>query len=159
MMKSQRDEIKGYSLAGGKSAVPSRAPPKPAAQPRAAAPVSGVKVTQIRRGDGINYPQPGDVCTVHYVGKLRATKQVFDSSIKRGPPFTFQVGTGQVIRGWDEGVLQMSLGEKSQLVISPEYGYGATGQGPIPPNAELVFDVDLLAINGQKAGGRFAGGN
>ncbi|KAJ1483050.1 hypothetical protein T484DRAFT_1623413, partial [Baffinella frigidus] len=98
----------------------------------------GIKYTQIRKGDGQNYPQPGDVLTMHYVGKLRATKTVFDSSIKRGQPFQFQIGVGQVIRGWDEGVMQMSLGEKAQLVLAPEFGYGEQGQGPIPPNAELV---------------------
>ena len=121
--------------------------------------LGGVKVTQIRKGDGKNYPQIGDTLTMHYVGKLRDTKQVFDSSIARGQPFTFTIGQGMVIRGWDEGILKMSLGEKAQLVIQSEYGYGAAGQGPIPPNADLVFDVDLLAINGMKASGRFAGAN
>ena len=85
--------------------------------------------------------------------------QVFDSSIARGQPFTFTIGQGMVIRGWDEGILKMSLGEKAQLVIQSEWGYGSAGQGPIPPNADLVFDVDLLAINGMKATGRFAGAN
>ena len=73
---------------------------------------------------------------------------VFDSSHKRGRPFQFVIGVGQVIRGWDEGVAQMSLGEKAKLFISSDYGYGARGAGNvIPPNADLIFEVELLKIN------------
>mmetsp|Transcript_576 Transcript_576/g.1369 ORF Transcript_576/g.1369 Transcript_576/m.1369 type:complete len:84 (-) Transcript_576:120-371(-) len=74
--------------------------------------------------------------------------QVFDSSHRKGRPFTFTIGIGQVIRGWDEGVAQMSLGEKATLFITPDYGYGARGAGNvIPPNADLQFEVELLQIN------------
>ena len=73
--------------------------------------------------------------------------QVFDSSHKRGRPFQFVIGIGQVIRGWDEGVMQMSLGEKAKLSITSDYGYGARGAGNvIPPNADLLFEVQLLKI-------------
>ena len=77
---------------------------------------------------------------------------MFDSSHRKGRPFSFTIGIGQVIRGWDEGVAQMSLGEKSILRITSDYGYGARGAGGvIPPNADLNFEVELLAINGQSA--------
>eukprot|EP01048_Picozoa_sp_COSAG05_P012056 COSAG05_NODE_1181_length_5596_cov_3.093687_10_plen_137_part_00 len=69
----------------------------------------------------------------------------FDSSVDRGQPFQFQIGVGQVIRGWDVGVMKMSLGEKSRLNITPDFGYGAQGAGGvIPPNADLIFEVELL---------------
>ena len=84
-----------------------------------------------------------DGCIDHSVGCwLCSTK--FDSSVDRGSPFQFTIGIGQVIKGWDEGVMQMSLGEKARLEMSPEYGYGSRGVGPIPPNAKLTFEIELL---------------
>ena len=84
---------------------------------------------------------------MHYTGTLESGAK-FDSSRDRGQPFSFQIGVGQVIRGWDEGVMQMSIGEKAKLLISSDFGYGAQGAGGvIPPNADLVFEVELLAIN------------
>lgn len=80
--------------------------------------------------------------------------QQFDSSYDKGRPFQFKIGRGQVIQGWDEGVMKMSLGEKAKLMISSDYGYGSQGAGGvIPPNADLVFEVELLAIGDLKAGG------
>jgi FK506-binding protein 1 len=76
----------------------------------------------------------------------------FDSSYDRGQPFSFKIGKGEVIQGWDEGVIQMSLGEKATLNISSDYGYGSEGAGGvIPPNADLVFVVELLAIGDKEA--------
>ncbi|CDS35643.2 fk506 binding protein [Echinococcus multilocularis] len=105
----------------------------------------GVDVEVIKPGDGTNYPKKGQTVTVHYTGTLTSGKK-FDSSRDRGMT-AFLRKFLQVIKGWDEGVAQMSLGERSKLTISPDYGYGSTGAaGVIPPNATLVFDVELLSF-------------
>jgi len=98
-------------------------------------------------GDGKTYPKPNTKLTMHYIGTLASNGSKFDASRDRGRPFSFTIGVGQVIRGWDEGVMQMSLGEKAILKITSDYGYGARGAGGvIPPNADLNFEVELLAI-------------
>ena len=90
-------------------------------------------------------PKKGQTVVVNYTGYLdNGTK--FDSSIDRGQPFEFILGAGQVIPGWDEGIASMHIGGKRKLIIPPNLAYGANGQGPIPPNARLTFDVELLAI-------------
>ncbi len=103
-----------------------------------------VQIETLQTGTGTE-AKNGNLVAVHYTGWLTdGTK--FDSSVDRGEPFAFVLGSGQVIRGWDEGVLGMRIGEKRKLTIPPELGYGASGVGPIPPNATLVFDVELLAV-------------
>lgn len=87
----------------------------------------------------------GDIVTVHYTGTLEnGTK--FDSSLDRGQPFEFTLGVGQVIKGFDKGILGMKIGEKKRIVISSEDGYGSAAVGSIPPNSTLIFDVELLGI-------------
>mmetsp|Transcript_25823 Transcript_25823/g.80859 ORF Transcript_25823/g.80859 Transcript_25823/m.80859 type:complete len:122 (-) Transcript_25823:279-644(-) len=109
----------------------------------------GVTKETISAGDGTTFPSQGDTLTMHYTGTL-VDGSVFDSSVTKGRPFQFRIGMSQVIRGWDEGVAQMSIGEKAILKITPDYGYGAAGAGGvIPPNADLIFEVELLQINGE----------
>jgi FKBP-type peptidyl-prolyl cis-trans isomerase len=106
----------------------------------------GVSIETIQAGDGKTFPQKGQKVHVHYTGTLTDGK-VFDSSRTRGEPFTFTLGMGQVIRGWDEGVAQLSIGQRANLTCTPDYAYGPRGYpGAIPPNATLVFDVELLRI-------------
>ena len=118
----------------------------------------GVEKEIIKPGDGTNFPKRGDQLTMHYTGTLADGGKQFDSSVSRGKPFQFMIGIGQVITGWDEGVIKMSLGEKAMLKISSDYGYGRDGApGAIPPNADLNFEVELLAIGSQKAPGFTSG--
>lgn len=106
---------------------------------------SGLQYVDIVEGDGAT-PQPGQTVMVHYTGTLENGLK-FDSSVDRGQPFSFKIGVGQVIQGWDEGVGTMQVGGKRKLIIPSELGYGARGAGGvIPPNATLLFDVELLRI-------------
>lgn len=107
---------------------------------------SGLSYTDTKVGEGPT-PKKGDTVIVHYTGWLKQNDQKFDSSVDRGEPFRFHIGQGEVIQGWDEGVISMKVGGKRQLVIPASLGYGARGAGGvIPPNATLVFDVELLGI-------------
>ncbi len=110
---------------------------------------SGLQYEVIQAGSGES-PQTGKQVTVHYSGWLDNNGEPgtkFDSSVDRGQPFTFVIGVGQVIKGWDEGVMAMNVGEKRRLYIPADLGYGAYGAGSvIPPHASLIFDVELLKI-------------
>lgn len=108
---------------------------------------SGLKYYDFEVGDGAS-PQQGQTVVVHYTGWLEDGGTKFDSSLDRGQPFAFSIGVGQVIPGWDEGVLSMNVGGKRQLVIPSDlaYGSGGAGGGVIPPNATLIFEVELLDI-------------
>ena len=92
--------------------------------------------------------QPGDSISVHYRGTLEADGSEFDASYNRGQPLTFTVGKGQVIQGWDQGLLDMCIGDKRVLTIPPEYGYGERAMGPIPAGSTLVFETELIEIEG-----------
>jgi FKBP-type peptidyl-prolyl cis-trans isomerase len=106
---------------------------------------SGVKVHVVKEGTGLT-PKQGQIVTVHYTGWLTDSTK-FDSSRDRSQPFTYQFGVGQVIQGWDDGVATMKVGGTSRFTIPPELGYGRQGVGGIiPPNATLVFEVELLGI-------------
>jgi len=106
---------------------------------------SGLKYIDITEGNGVT-PEIGQTVTVHYTGVLENGKK-FDSSRDRNQPFSFKIGVGQVIKGWDEGVATMSVGGRRQLIIPPDLAYGSRGAGGvIPPNATLIFDVELLGI-------------
>ena len=110
---------------------------------------SGLRMIDTKVGTG-PMPKSGQTVTVNYTGWLytdgkKGTK--FDSSLDRGQPFSFTIGEGQVIKGWDEGVATMHVGGSRTLIIPPDLGYGASGAGGvIPPNATLIFDVDLLSV-------------
>jgi peptidylprolyl isomerase len=110
---------------------------------------SGLKIIDIKPGTGAS-PKTGQTCVMHYTGWLyenSAKGKKFDSSVDRGEPFEFKIGMHQVIAGWDEGVATMKVGGKRTLIIPPELGYGARGAGGvIPPNATLMFDVELLGV-------------
>jgi peptidylprolyl isomerase len=112
---------------------------------------SGLKIIDIKIGTGAAC-NPGQTCVMHYTGWLYQNGvkgQKFDSSVDRGTPFEFPLGKHQVIAGWDEGVATMKVGGKRTLIIPPELGYGARGAGGvIPPNATLMFDVELLGVKG-----------
>jgi len=111
-------------------------------------PAPKLEIKTISAGDGKTFPKKGDTLSMHYTGTLAETGAKFDSSVDRGQPFTFRIGVGEVIKGWDEGVIKMSLGEKAVLNIPSAMGYGERGAGGvIPPNADLVFEVELLKIN------------
>jgi peptidylprolyl isomerase len=110
---------------------------------------SGLEYEDTAAGNGAS-PSRGQSCVMHYTGWLwenGAKGKKFDSSLDRGRPFSFQLGVGQVIAGWDEGVASMQAGGKRTLLIPPSLGYGARGAGGvIPPNATLLFEVELLEI-------------
>lgn len=138
---------------GSKDPAPQATPATPAAA--AVAPPTELQKIDIAKGTGEGISQ-GQIAVVHYTGWLfdpAAPEQKggkFDSSRDRGEPFPFMIGAGQVIRGWDEGVQGMQPGGQRRLLIPPDLAYGEPGKGPIPPNATLVFDVELLKIEERK---------
>jgi len=133
----------------GSTAIPEGAMSQSAAKPVTTS--SGLQIIDTKVGTGAS-PRPNQTAVVHYTGWLYtngAKGQKFDSSVDRGEPFEFPVGQGRVIKGWDEGVATMKIGGKRTLIVPPGLGYGARGAGgAIPPNATLMFDVELLGVKG-----------
>lgn len=114
-------------------------------EPAVAKNVAELKIEDVALGQS-EEAKNGDTLIVHYIGTLQnGTK--FDSSVDRGKPFTFVLGSGKVIKGWEQGLLGMKIGGHRRLTIPPELGYGSRGQGSIPPNSTLIFEIDLLDIN------------
>jgi peptidylprolyl isomerase len=105
---------------------------------------SELNYIETKAGDGAQ-AEAGKTVAVHYTGLL-TNGAIFDSSIERGEPIEFSLGMGMVIKGWDDGIAKMKAGGQAILVIPPELGYGAGGVGPIPPNATLIFVVELVAV-------------
>ena len=135
--------IAGLLAAGAPGAARAQGAPKPVTT------ASGLQYIDTQVGTGAS-PRTGQTCVMHYTGWLYQNGvkgKKFDSSVDRGQPFEFPIGTRRVIAGWDEGVATMKVGGKRTLIIPPELGYGARGAGgAIPPNATLIFDVELLGI-------------
>lgn len=130
--------------AAGDGVAPAGGELMPKGDGKIATTASGLKYEEIKEGKG-RTPKTGDVVAVHYTGVLESGEK-FDSSRDRGEPIVFPIGTGQVIPGWDEGVMSMKVGGRRKLIIPADLGYGPSGQGPIPPNATLIFDVELVEI-------------
>jgi peptidylprolyl isomerase len=138
-----------FAAAGLVAVEPAIAIAAETGQPMTTTTASGLQITDTVEGAGAS-PKTGQTCVMHYTGWLykdgaKGTK--FDSSVDRGSPFEFTIGVGQVIKGWDEGVASMKVGGKRTLIIPASLGYGARGAGGvIPPNATLMFDVELLGL-------------
>uniref|UniRef100_A0AAZ3QA29 peptidylprolyl isomerase n=1 Tax=Oncorhynchus tshawytscha TaxID=74940 RepID=A0AAZ3QA29_ONCTS len=121
----------------------------------------GVEIEIISPGDARTFPKKGQTCVVHYTGNEWRTEEPlkeevtgmlqngkkFDSSRDRNKPFKFKIGRQEVIKGWEEGIAQMSVGQRAKITCTPDMAYGVTGHpGVIPPNATLIFDVELLKL-------------
>lgn len=119
--------------------------PVPKKEGRTVTTRSGLQYVDLKVGAGPS-PRPGQEVTVQYTGTLKSNGKKFESSIDRGMPFIFTVGQGQVVKGWDEGMLTMKVGGRRRLIVPPDLGYGTRGGGVIPPNSTLVLDVELLGI-------------
>lgn len=108
---------------------------------------SGLMHVDEKIGTGAS-PSPGKTVTVHFTGTLVQGGTKFDSSVDRGKPYKFKIGVGLVIAGWDEGIMSMQVGGKRKLIIPSKLAYGPLGAGGfVPPNADLAFDVELLAVD------------
>ena len=146
-MRSSRRTILSTMLGGVAAAIATSAAAQTKGKSMTTA--SGLQIVDIKEGSG-DSPKTGQTCVMHYTGWLYENGQKgkkFDSSVDRNEPFEFPIGTGRVIKGWDEGVATMKVGGKRTLIIPAALGYGARGAGGvIPPNATLMFDVELLAV-------------
>jgi FKBP-type peptidyl-prolyl cis-trans isomerase FkpA len=150
MRSTRRTFVKTIAAVAAAISVPAMSK-MASAQPagKAVTTPSGLQIIDSQVGTGAS-PKPGQTCVMHYTGWLYENGQKgkkFDSSVDRNEPFEFPIGQRKVIAGWDEGVATMKVGGKRTLIIPPNLGYGARGAGGvIPPNATLMFDVELLAV-------------
>ena len=148
-MQSSRRTILSTMFAGVAAAIAGRAAAQTAGKSMTTA--SGLQIIDSKEGTGAS-PKSGQTCVMHYTGWLYENGvkgKKFDSSLDRNTPFEFPIGQRKVIAGWDEGVATMKVGGKRTLIIPPQLGYGARGAGgTIPPNATLIFDVELLDVKG-----------
>ena len=146
-MRTSRRTIITTMFAGVAAAITSRAAAQTAGKPMTTA--SGLQIIDSKEGTGAS-PKPGQTCVMHYTGWLYENGQKgkkFDSSVDRNEPFDFPIGQGRVIKGWDEGVAGMKVGGQRTLIIPPAMAYGERGAGGvIPPNATLIFDVELIDV-------------
>jgi peptidylprolyl isomerase len=140
--------VSGGLLAASWGISGAAAQPGPATQPAAGevgvtyTTPSGLQITTVAKSEGA---KKGDEVMVHYAGRLTDGTE-FDNSYKRNEPIKFILGQNMVIKGWEEGLLGMQVGDKRKLTIPPDLAYGAEGKAPIPPNATLVFDVELVGL-------------
>jgi FKBP-type peptidyl-prolyl cis-trans isomerase len=130
---------------GGKANVPAKSPERPtdSSEPTTTT-ESGLQIQDIVVGEGAT-AETGNMVAVHYTGWLLDGKK-FDSSLDRGKPYTIKLGAGEVIKGWDEGLVGMKVGGKRKLTIPPELAYGERGKGPIPPNSTLIFECYMMSV-------------
>merc|ERR1711934_828143 len=115
----------------------------------------GVTKEIITAGDGTWVPAAGDTVTVHYTATLQSDGKKFDSSHDRGAPFSTEIGVGKVIKGFDQGVMQMSQGEKAKLMVTADFAFGTAGagEGTVPPNSDVQFEVELIKVERKASGG------
>jgi FKBP-type peptidyl-prolyl cis-trans isomerase len=130
---------------GGNTNVPAKSPERPTESSNPTTTTdTGLQIQDITEGTGAT-AETGKVVAMHYTGWLMDGKK-FQSSLDRGKPYTIKLGAGEVIKGWDEGIVGMKVGGKRKLTIPPNLAYGEAGRGPIPPNSTLVFEVDLMSV-------------
>ena len=149
--QSQPQKSKGVTVNKRRTKPVRRGPRTPAAiKPSPVGTTPSGLIYVITRHGGGRQPKPGETVMVHYTGVLTSGLK-FDSSLERGRPFAFELGAGRVIKGWDEGIAKLHVGDQATLIIPSALGYGANGSGPIPADATLVFIVELVGIQEKPA--------
>jgi len=142
--QTQSAKRKPVNIARKRTRHPGRKVVAPAKPELATITPSGLVYRITHHGEG-RQPLNGERVTVHYTGLL-TNGTVFDSSLNRGRPFEFVLGTGAVIKGWDEGIGRLHVGDQATFFIPSQLGYGERGRGPIPPNATMIFIIELIAV-------------